>query len=486
MTGSLDLRPIFLVTGVLLATLGSAMLLPAFVDAYLGSRDWMAFSGAAFTTAGVGLALFVATRGRTGGLSTRQAMLMTVAVWVALAAFGALPILWSGVVDSYTDAFFESMSGLTTTGATVIVGLDEAPPGVLVWRGIQQWLGGLGIIVMAVSVLPMLQIGGMQVFRAEAFDTPEKILPRARQLSGSMTRVFVAATALCAFLYWLAGMGVQDAAVHAMTTVATGGFSTKDGSIGHFDSATIDMIAVAFMIVGSIPFLLYVAVLNGQPLATIWRDGQVRVFLMVLGACVFIAWAIAVGGEHAEPALALRYALFNVTSIMTGTGYASTDYGAWGGHAVAFFFVIMFIGGCAGSTSCGIKIFRFQVLSQELRQHINATVYPHGVFVKRFNGRPIDARVSASVMSFFFLYIASFFVVALLLRMTGLDFTTAMSGAGTAISNVGPGLGEVIGPSGNYATLNPAAKWILSFAMLLGRLELFTVLVLVLPRFWRG
>lgn len=475
-----------LVTGVLLTTLAAAMLLPAFADIVAGNPDWRVFLGAAATTGLAGGALFLATRGRTGGLSTRQAMLMTVTVWVALVAFGALPYLWSGVVDSYTDAFFESMSGLTTTGATVIVGLDFAPPGILLWRAIQQWLGGLGIIVMAVSVLPMLQIGGMQVFRAEAFDTPEKILPRAREISGSMTRIFAGMTATCALLYWLAGMTPGNAVAHAMTTVATGGFSTHDGSLGHYGSVAIDTIAIVFMVLGSLPFLLYVALANGRPASVVWEDRQVRVFAAILLSAIGIAWAIAVAGEHAAPATALRYAAFNVTSIMTGTGYATTDYGAWGGHAVAFFFVLMFIGGCAGSTSCGIKIFRFQVLAEELRSHVNNTVYPHGMFVKRFNGRPIDARVSASVRSFFFLYIASVFLLALALTMTGLDFTTAISGAGTAISNVGPGLGDTIGPAGNFAPLDDAAKWLLSFGMLLGRLELFTVLVLFLPQFWRA
>ena len=486
MNVTLDFRPIVLATGALLATLGVSMLLPALFDLAAGNPDWSVFAAASAVTTFVGASLFVATRGRTSGLSTRQAMLMTVTVWTVLAAFGAFPYLWSGVVDDYADAFFESMSGLTTTGATVVTGLDVAPPGVLMWRAIQQWLGGLGIIVMAVSVLPMLQIGGMQVFRAEAFDTPEKILPRAAQMSGAMTRIFVALTALCAALYFAAGMTGFDAIAHAMTTVATGGYSTRDGSIGHFDSALIDGIAVLFMIAGSIPFLLFVAVVNGQSALTIWRDSQVRVFLAVLAVATGIAWAMAVGGDHADPLTALRYAAFSVTSIVTGTGYANTDYGQWGGHATAFFFAIMFIGGCAGSTSCGIKIFRFQVLFQELRQHIATTVYPHGQFVKRFNGRPIDERVSAAVMSFFFLYIVSFFGIAVLLTLTGLDFTTAMSGAGTAISNVGPGLGPIIGPSGNFEPLNDTAKWILSFAMLLGRLELFTVLVLFLPRFWRG
>ena len=463
------------------------MIVPALLDAAVGDPNWRAFGGAAGTTVFTGLLLFYATRGRSGRLTTRQAMLMTVAVWVSLAAFGALPYLWSGVVGTYADAFFESMSGLTTTGATVITGLDQAPPGILLWRSVQQWLGGLGIIVMAVSVLPMLQIGGMQVFRAEAFDTPEKILPRARQLSGAMTRVFASLTLLCALLYWIAGMGAFDALLHSMTTVATGGFSSHDASMGHFDSALIDAIATVFMLVGSIPFLLYVAVLNGRPISVIWQDAQVRVFLAVIAVAIAIAWVIAVTGEPGHQAgTALRYASFNVVSIITGTGYATTDYGLWGAHSVAFFFAIMFIGGCAGSTSCGIKIFRFQVLFQELRQHISRTIYPHGVFTKRFNGKPIEERVSASVMSFFYLYIVSFFAIAMLLTMVGLDFTTAMSGAGSAISNVGPGLGEIIGPAGTYAPLNEPAKWILSFAMLLGRLELFTVLVLLLPRFWRG
>ena len=486
MNSTLDFRPIILVTGVLVATLGVAMLPPVVFDLLDSDPDWRAFSAAAAATIFSGGILWAACRGRTGRLSTRQAMLMTVAVWAALALFGALPYRWSGIVPTFADAVFESMSGLTTTGATVIPGLDDAPAGILLWRSIQQWLGGLGIIVMAVSVLPMLQIGGMQVFRAEAFDTPEKILPRARQMSGAMTRIFLALTLVCALFYWLAGMTPFDALNHAMTTVATGGYSTKDGSIGHFDSVSIDVIAITFMVVGSIPFLLYVAVVNGRPIGTIWQDSQVRVFAGVLVVATAIAWGIATVGQHAPPFEALRYAAFNVVSLVTGTGYSNHDYGLWGGHATAFFFAIMFIGGCAGSTSCGIKIFRFQVLGQELRYHVSKTVYPHGTFVRRFNGRPIDERVSAAVMTFFFLYIVSFAAVALALTLTGLDFTTAVSGAGTAISNVGPGLGDMIGPSGNFAPLNEPAKWILVFAMLLGRLELFTVLVLFLPRFWRG
>ena len=465
--------------------LGAAMLLPALVDLAADNSDWKVFVTCSTLTTAVGLALWSATRGAATGLSTRQAMLMTVVSWLLLVTFGATPFILSGMVPSYTDAFFESMSGLTTTGATVMTGLDAAPPGILFWRGLLQWLGGLGIIVMAVAVLPMLQIGGMQIFRAEAFDTAEKILPRATQISGSMTLVFIGFTAVCAFLYLIAGMPADDAVIHAMTTVATGGFSTKDASIGFYDSAAIDMIATVFMTLGAVPFLLYVQFLQGRP-QSLFRDTQVRVFLIVLMICIAIAWAIAHTGDHFRGLEGLRFAAFSVVSIITGTGYSSTDYGLWGPHSVAFFFIIMFIGGCAGSTSCGIKVFRFQVLFADIRHHIRQMVYPHGMFVKRFNGRPIDERVITAVMSFFFLYLTSFLVLAILLQVTGADFVTAISGAGSAISNVGPGLGKIIGPSGTYAPLSDPAKWLLSAGMFIGRLELFTVLVLLLPRFWRS
>lgn len=484
MNRALDFRPVVLVAGILITTLGLAMLLPAIVDLAAGNDDWIVFVASSLLTTLVGLSLFAATRGIPKGLSTRQALLMTVVSWVALVAFGALPFIWSGVVPTYTDAFFESMSGLTTTGATVIGDLDNRPPGILFWRGLLQWLGGLGIIVMAIAVLPMLQIGGMQLFKAEAFDTAEKILPRATQISSSITLVFIGFTGLCCILFLAAGMPIDDAVIHAMTTVATGGFSTKDLSIGYYDSAAIDWITIVFMILGSIPFILYVQMLQGR-VRPIFLDSQVRVFLTLLITATLIAWLMAHNGQHHVGLDGLRFAAFNVVSITTGTGYATTDYGLWGPHAISFFFVIMFVGGCAGSTSCGIKIFRFQVLFEAIRQHISQVMYPHGIFRPKFNGRPIDYRVIASVMSFMFLYVVSFGVIAIALIVIGLDTTTALSGAGSAISNVGPGLGTIIGPAGNYAPLPDAAKWVLAAGMLLGRLELFTIMVLFLPRFWR-
>lgn len=480
----LDLRPIILVVGVLSSILGAAMFIPALADGVAGNPQWKVFAASGLITILIGLGLFAASRGDKPTLNLRQAFLMSVVTWVMLTAFGALPIYWSTQIDSYTDAFFESMSGLTTTGATIMTGLDTAPSGLLLWRGILQWIGGLGIIVMAVSVLPMLQVGGMQIFKAEAFDTAEKILPSATQISGIMTAIYTGLTAACMLSYFSAGMPAFDALVHAMTTVATGGFSTRDLSIGAFNNGWIDLVAVIFMVLGSLPFLLYIKMMQGQRSA-LFTDSQVQAFLLTLVGFIIIVTALAIVGDFFAPPQAMRHAAFNVVSIMTGTGYASQDYGAWGAFSTAIFFLLMFVGGCAGSTSCGIKIFRWQVLFQDLKQHLNSVVYPNGVFVKRFNGLVLSDNVSVAVMSFFFLYFACFAVLAALLSLTGLDTLTALSGAASAISNVGPGLGLVIGPEGNYATLSDAAKWILAAGMLLGRLELFTVLVLLTPAFWR-
>ena len=481
----IDLRPVILVIGVFLAILGVSMLAPTFVDFALGNPDWPVFLGAAAVGITIGLGLWASARGVTSQLSARQAILMTVGTWLSLAALGALPFYWSGVTPSYADAFFESMSGITTTGATVISGLDNLPTGILFWRAILQWLGGLGIIVMAVAVLPMLQIGGMQLFKTEAFDTADKILPRAAQISGSLTLVYAVLTATCALLYAVLGMDVADAVMHAMTTVATGGFSTKDDSLGHFKSAEIELTAILFMVLGSLPYIYFVQALRGQP-AALLRDTQVRAFLKFLFVFTILIWAYK-DLTGLEPGLnGMRHAAFNITSIMTGTGYATTDYEAWGLFASAVFFIVMFIGGCSGSTSCGIKIFRFQVLFQEMRQQSARLIFPNGIFIKQFNGRPIGEDVSSAVMSFFFLYLVSFIVLSIALSLTGLDPLTAFSGAATAISNVGPGLGPIIGPAGNFEPLSDTAKWLLSAGMILGRLELFTVLVLVLPAFWRG
>lgn len=481
----IDFRPIVLVLGILIAVLGLAMLVPAAVDLALGNPTWGVFAGTASLSSATGMALWSASRGTGTALNARQAALMTVGAWSLLAAFGALPLYWSGVTPGYTDAYFEAMSGITTTGSTVIVGLDALPTGILLWRGMLQWLGGLGVVVMAIAVLPMLHVGGMQLFKAEAFDVPEKILPRATEIAGGLILVYVVLTASCALLYSAAGMDGWDAVIHAMTTVATGGFSSKDASIGHFGSNDVEIVGTVFMILGSMPFLLLIQATRGR-FSPLWRDQQLRGMLLTIVVLTLTIWVYMdlVGIEPGTDGLV--EAAFNTVSIMTGTGYASVDYEAWGAFATTFFFVLMFIGGCSSSTSCGIKIFRFQILFQELGQQVKQLIWPNGIFVKKFNRQPLPEPVVSAVMSFFFLYIGSFVVLAILLSLTGLDPLTAFSGAATAISNVGPGLGPIIGPAGNFLPLSDTAKWLLCLGMLLGRLELFTVLVLLVPAFWRS
>ncbi|MFK7902649.1 MAG: TrkH family potassium uptake protein [Nitratireductor sp.] len=477
------IRPILLINGLLLTTLGVAMFLPAIVDLMADNDDWQVFSAASLVTILIGFGFYSGARGTANDMSTRQAFVMVSAAWLLLALFGAIPYMLSNVVDSFTDAMFESMSGITTTGATVITNLNDAPPGILFWRGIQQWLGGLGIIVMAVAVLPMLQVGGMQLFKIEAFDTAEKIMPRATQISGSLTLTFVFITAACTLAYLAAGMKIDDAVIHAMTTVATGGYSTKDASIGHFNSMGVEAVAIVFMILGSIPFILFVQAVRGETTA-LYKNSQVRVFITLLAFLILLAWWLNPNKENQLESF--FHSALSVTSLVTGTGYTSTDYNAWGPASQIFFFLIMFIGGCAGSTSCGIKIFRFQILFSTIHQNLKKIFQPNGIFEVRYNGKRLASNVSVAVMNFIFLFVMIFIVIAIMLNISGLDVITSLSAAGSALANVGPGLGDVIGPKGTYQSLNDASKWILIFAMLIGRLELLTVLVLFTPQFWRA
>ena len=480
----IDFRPIIFILGVLLCIMAVAMMIPAVVDAAVGSADWQVFTTAAAVTLFIGVSMILTTRSGWQGFSLRQAFIMTNLAWLVIAAFGALPLAFSDLGLSATDAFFEAMSGVTTTGATVIVGLDEAPPGILLWRAVLQWLGGIGIIVMAVSVLPILQVGGMQLFRVEAFDA-DKVLPRAAQLAAGISIVYVFLTGLAAIVLWALGMTGFEAVAHAMTSIATGGFSTSDRSIGQFEDPAIHWCISLFMVLGSVPFVLYLRALRGDVTA-FYKDSQVQAFLSILVLSVLITAYWLWREELYGPEGSLRHATFNVISIMTGTGYATADFGQWGGFVMALMFLLMFVGGCAGSTTCGIKIFRFLVLFATAKVQLKRLMQPNGVFIPYYNKRPIPATVEESVMGFFFLFIASFALLAAALGLCGLDFITAVSGAASAIANVGPGLGDIIGPSGTYAALPDAAKWVLSAGMLLGRLELFTVLVLISRSFWRG
>ena len=482
----IDWRPIFLVIGILLIILALFMLPPMVADLAAGHADWQVFMAAASVTLFVGMSLVLMNRSpELGELTGRQAFLLTTLAWVVVALFSALPLAFSELDLSAADAVFEAMSGITTTGSTVIVGLDTAPPGILLWRAILQWLGGIGIIVMGTAILPILSVGGMQLVRTESSDLSEKILPRAAQFAAAIGLIYLSLTLVCAVLYWYAGMNLFDSAAHAMTTIATAGYSTKDASIGWFASPLIEWIAIVFMILGALPFVLYIQLTNGSP-GPLLRDAQVRWFLGVVTAvgCTIALWIGVTSGL--PPVDALRHALFNTVSVITTTGYASTDYGLWGTFPFITLFFLMSVGGCTGSTAGGIKIFRFTVLYAVARGQAVRLIRPHGVFVPIFNGRPLGDAAAISVLAFIFLFGLCFVVLAILLGLLGLDYVTAMSGALTALANVGPGLGPEIGPAGNFAGLPEAAKWLLSAAMLLGRLELFTVLILFAPSFWRA
>jgi trk system potassium uptake protein TrkH len=482
----IDPRPILLVVGILLVILALFMTPPMVADLAAGNPDWQVFLAAGAITLFIGVSLVLVNRAPGfGELTGRQAFLLTTIVWVVMALFAALPLALSGLELSLADALFEAMSGITTTGSTVIVGLDTAPPGILLWRAILQWLGGIGIIVMGVAILPILSVGGMQLVRAESSDLSEKILPRAAQIASAIGTIYLSFTLICAALYWYAGLDAFEAAAHAMTTIATGGFSTSDASIAIFESPTVEWIAVVFMLLGALPFVLYIQATNGNLMALL-RDAQVRWFVAIvaLGAGSIMAWLHLTREMSLHDAL--RGATFNTISVITGTGYASTDYGQWGTFPVAALFFLMCVGGCTGSTTGGIKIFRFTVLHAVASNQFARLVRPHGVFIPIFNGRPLPEAAAISVMAFIFMFGLSFSVIAVLLSLLGLDYMTAMSAAVTSLANVGPGLGDVIGPAGHFASLPDSAKWLLSVAMLLGRLELFTVLILFTPSFWRG
>ncbi|EKV32913.1 Potassium uptake protein TrkH [Caenispirillum salinarum AK4] len=482
---TLTLQPVLYVLGLLVSVLGAAMVVPGVADLAAGDVDWIGFFVGAGVTTLVGGLLVLTNRTRDLSLTLRQAFLLTALGWIGTAAFSAVPFFFSRLDLSYTDAFFEAISGLTTTGSTILTGLDTAPPGILVWRSVLQWLGGIGIIVMAIVLLPFLRVGGMQLFRMESSDRSEKAVAKVGHLGLLIVVTYISMTVACGVLYALAGMTPFEAINHAMTTVSTGGYSTSDASMGHWQSPAIHWIGTVFMVAGAVPFVLYLKMArNGvRPLFT---DAQVGAFLAFLAlVSVFLAgWLVIVDKVPAFEALTL--AAFNVTSVVTTTGYATADYTLWGAFAVAAFFALTFVGGCTGSTAGGIKIFRFQVSWRLFSVHLRRLQSPHAVVPRVYNDAPITDEVAVSVLLFFFVYVGTVGSIALLLGLLGLDWVTAISGAATAVSNVGPGLGAIIGPAGNFATLPDAAKWLLSAGMLLGRLEFFTVLVLLSPRFWKG
>ncbi len=470
---------------MLLLVLAAAMLLPAVADWTVDHPDWEAFVVSAGITAFAGGALVLANRTPTITLDRKRSFLLTALSWVILCAFAALPLTFSEYRLPWADAYFEAMSGLTTTGSTVLIHLDSAPPGVLLWRGILQFLGGIGIVVMAIALLPFLRVGGMQLFKTESSDISEKLLPQIKQVAAGIFIVYVVLNLLCAVAFWGAGMTGFEAAIHAMAAVSTGGFSTSDDSIGSFKRPAIEWIGALFMFLGGLPFILYMRTAMGHK-GALARDPQVRMIAVLVLAASFAVAAWLVAYREVPPADAFRLAVFHVVSITTTTGFVATDYMTWGTLPIAAFFFLTFVGGCTGSTAGGIKIFRFEVLTIAIRVHVWRLIAPHSIRPAFYGERKLTNELFTSVLLFMGAYVGTVAVAALLLAGFGLDLVTALSGAATAVGNVGPGLGHIIGPAGTFTALPAEAKWVLSAAMLLGRLELFTVLVLFSRAFWRA
>ena len=478
-------KTIFFIIGTLLIILGLFMLVPYWVQIFY-SEDSHSFLSSSFITILIGTLFVLANLQEEYQLNLKQTFLFSTLAWIAIAAFGSLPFILSDINFSASESFFESMSGITTTGSTVFTDLDASPKSILLWRAIMQWLGGVGIIVMAITIFPLLKVGGMQLFRIESSDTPEKILPRTTQVAIIIISTYLVLTFCCAFFYKILGMSMFDSIAHAMTTIATGGFSTHNDSIGYFNSSYIEMIATIFIILGSIPFITYLKFIKGNR-KIFFQDIQIKGLVYLFLFSTLIMFFYLFFSDNSILIIdKIRIASFNVVSILSGTGYVTNDFSLWGKFPLIFFLFLMFIGGCAGSTACGIKIFRFQLLFLFLNNQIKKIIYPNSVFILKYNNQKITVNYMNSVIIFVFAYLFIFILIAMLLSITGLDFLSAISGAATSISNVGPGLGDMIGPNGNFKSIPDVSKWILSFGMLLGRLELFAVLILFFPSFWRN
>ena len=489
-----ELRPVAMVVGTVAMVFAATMIIPCIVDALVGDPEWVDFAFSAGITLGLGLFLTAATNSPITRLSMRQTFLLANLLWVVMALFGALPFLMSNESMDLTDAMFESMSGLTTTGATVMSGLNELPPGILLWRMLLQFFGGGGIVLTAMLILPVLSVGGMQLFRSEVSDPSSKTHPRILRHAVIIMMVYFGLTMLAGLSYWLAGMTGFDAIGHAMTTLATGGFSTHDESIGRYRDPTIQWLVMIFMVLGALPFALYFRLLRGfvrpnqrHDIAAIFNDTQVRGFLVSivvlgLGMCLYL---LATTGDFPVAQL-FREIFFTTISILTTTGYTVTDYGNWSSFLIVLILLMtLFGGGCAGSTTGGLKFFRLHILVSISRRQVGRRLQPHSVFVSRHKGGPMQQELSTAVMEYLCLYLLTYIGLALGIAWTGLDPMTAISAAAAAISNVGPGLGDIVGPQGNYGALSVEAKWLFIAGMLLGRLELLTVFVLFSAHFWR-
>jgi len=476
-------KTVFFILGILQIILGIFMGVPMIVQLLYGEFD-SSFIISSIITLIFGILFLISNLDYENKIDLHQAFLITSLSWMTVAIFGALPFFFSNLNLTFTDAFFESMSGITTTGSTIIINLENAPKGILIWRAILQWLGGIGIIVMAITLMPLMNVGGMLLFKVLNSDSSNEVLPSSKEISIKLILIYIVLTFGCGLSYKIFGMNIFDSITHSMTTIATGGFSNYNESIGYFNSSKIEIAAILFIILGSIPFISYIKYMSGNKKIFL-KDSQITTFIKLIFASVLILFIYLALKNGNFSFSNVRSITFNVVSILTGTGYVTKEFDQWGSFPLFYFLILMFIGGCAGSTACGIKIFRVQILFRFIINQLRKIIYPRGIFTIKYENNTVDDKFLASIISFIFLYIVIFFILTALLTLTGLDFITSISGAATSISNVGPGLGSLIGPNGNFSQLPEISKWILSLGMILGRLELFAILTLLLPSFWR-
>jgi trk system potassium uptake protein TrkH len=477
--------PLFNVLSIALSVMAITMLIPLLL--LFGDTDVQALmfiESALLTLASAGLFKLLGRRHR-GRLIQRQLFLVTAGSWIVTPLYGMIPFLMMKHPLSLADAFFECVSGFTTTGATVMSGLDKVPHDILLYRSILQWFGGIGIIAVAIAALPSLKTGGMKLFRTESSDWSEKATPRAHHMMSGLLIAYMVLSVLCCLCYWLAGMDVFNAVNHAMTTISTGGYSTSDASFAQFDSNLLHWIAIIFMLAGCLPFMMFVQAWHGRSLR-MFKDIQIAGLLgIVIGTTVVLVPDVNWTGDM-DLADAITLAAFNVTSIVSTTGFASSDYSLWGNTTHVAFFFLTFIGGCSGSTAGGVKIFRCQLFFIQLKKQLIKSIHPNSVIATKYGNRMVTEDIMQSCIAYLFLLMTSLIIVTFLLSMTGLDLVTSLTGAATAFMNVGPGLGEIIGPAGNFAPLTDTAKWLLSIAMILGRLEFIAIIILFTRTFWRG
>lgn len=480
-----NIKPIALVGGTIVCAVGFLLFIPLIVELIYQTNSWQAYTVPILLYLIVGGSLVITNKSSELKVSIKEAYVITILSWVLFAILSAVPFIYTEVNLNVIDALFESMSGITTTGATILNNLDNLPKGILIWRSLLQWLGGIGIIIIALIILPFLRIGGMQLFHLEGEDPYDKFLPKISSVVKKIVIIYVCLTILLSILYFIFGMNLFDSIVHSFTTISTGGFSSHDLSFGYFQNSNILIIAIIFMIIGSLPFLV-IAQTSLKNFLIVGKDHQIQVFIFILVLSIFSIYFFGYENYEDNFLQSIISIAFNTISIISGTGYVSENFEDWGNYSSVLFLILMFIGGCAGSTTGGLKIFRLQILFKFVRLHLKKMLYPHSIIASQFNGKRITESTFESVTIFFFIYIFTFSFSALLLAFNGLDFITSISAAVSAISNVGPGLGDIIGANGNYSSLNSNCKIILTLTMFLGRLEMLTILVILVPSFWKN